>query len=131
MIGAAGKFKIAGKRSKGKRGRTWKKAFLNYVIVEPELVVHLRGGAPVAAPGKELNKTPTEHLSVMTVRVGCASRLQLKVSAGWQLRFDVRVIDDQLPSEVLKEVLAEAGRSEGIGDFRPKFGRFHVVEFKE
>ncbi len=130
MIGAAGNFKVT-----GKRGKTWKKSFLAYVLVEPELVVHLRAGAPVVAPGEELIENPTEHLAVDVRRVvvqrAAVARSRLKVEARWQLRFDVRVIDDQLPAEVLKDVLTEAGRSEGIGDFRPKFGRFHVVEFKE
>lgn len=50
---------------------------------------------------------------------------------GWEAEFTILVIDeDRLPIKVLKEVLEFAGKFVGIGDWRPHFGRFEVVEFK-
>jgi len=53
----------------------------------------------------------------------------------WELDFTLRLHDDQLPTEVIKEILDYAGLYVGIGDFRPgkggKFGKFMVTRFEE
>jgi len=50
----------------------------------------------------------------------------------WEVEFTIRVFDETLlPGEVLKELLERAGKEQGIGTYRPKFGRFEVSEFKE
>jgi hypothetical protein len=46
------------------------------------------------------------------------------------LNFIINVIDDELPSGILQDVLVLAGKAVGIGDFRPKFGRFAVSQFE-
>lgn len=52
----------------------------------------------------------------------------------WALAFGMEVDDDEVPLEVLKEILDYAGRRVGIGDFRPEkggpFGRFIVTNFE-
>ena len=35
-----------------------------------------------------------------------------------------------MQKDVLKEIIIYAGKFIGIGDWRPHFGRFEVVEFK-
>ena len=49
----------------------------------------------------------------------------------WILDFEVQVWDDRITEEVLKMALDEAGRTVGVGDWRPKFGRFIIEEFKK
>jgi len=50
---------------------------------------------------------------------------------GWSARFRVQVLEEDLVSaQVLKEALEDAGQN-GVGDFRPRFGRFMVSGFKE
>jgi hypothetical protein len=49
----------------------------------------------------------------------------------WQAIFTIQVLEDELVSaQVLKEALDDAGMS-GVGDYRPRFGRFMVSKFKE
>ncbi len=48
----------------------------------------------------------------------------------WQLTFHLRFDSDRLTAEKVKNILAEAGAVKGIGDYRPKFGRFTVEEFE-
>jgi len=49
----------------------------------------------------------------------------------WTFEFTIRVFDETLISgEVLRELLETAGREKGIGTYRPKFGRFEVLEFE-
>jgi hypothetical protein len=49
---------------------------------------------------------------------------------GWKTSFEMLVtLPEYIPSEMLKEVLVSAGQFVGIGDFRPTFGRFTVLDF--
>jgi hypothetical protein len=48
----------------------------------------------------------------------------------WGLSFVIETLDEQLPVSAIKEILDYAGKV-GLGDYRPRFGRFIVTEFKE
>ena len=49
----------------------------------------------------------------------------------WELEFDIVILDDQnISVSTLKEILETAGQW-GIGDYRPRFGRFQVTEWRE
>lgn len=48
----------------------------------------------------------------------------------WTLKFTVQVSDPRVTQNDLKQFLEEAGRTVGIGDYRPKFGLFEITEFK-
>lgn len=51
-------------------------------------------------------------------------------NTGWQANFSLTLADcDIIPVERLKEMLEYAGYRIGIGDWRPKFGRFYVSKF--
>lgn len=49
----------------------------------------------------------------------------------WKLKFSVNILDDQLPTSIIKDMLEQAGAYRGIGDFRPKFGRFQLTKIEE
>lgn len=53
----------------------------------------------------------------------------------WSIEFNVFVNDESIGFETMNELLVLAGRSTGIGDWRPekkgKFGKFVVTHFKE
>lgn len=123
----------AGFKMKGKGGKTWKDAVKAYAYVQPDEVLHLRDGQPVRAPGAELLNDPTEYLSVSVMRVkvqrAAVARSRLLIAPGWALAFSIEVHDEQLRPDVLEAVLQEAGRAVGIGDYRPRYGRFELVSF--
>lgn len=49
----------------------------------------------------------------------------------WSCKFRVQVLEDEVIStQVLKEAFDDCGRN-GVGDYRPRFGRFMVSGFKE
>lgn len=50
---------------------------------------------------------------------------------GWEAEFTLLILDEQMPTDRMKEILEYAGRFVGIGDWRPHFGRFEVIEFEE
>jgi len=49
----------------------------------------------------------------------------------WEAEFTLLITDDSLPLEDIKTILETAGFRIGIGDYRPKYGLFQIVEFKE
>lgn len=129
MQRAAGGFK-----QKGKGGKTWKDAVKAYCYVLPDEIIHLCNGVPVAAPGPELIEAPTHNLSVSIMRVkvqrAAVARSRLMIAPGWELAFTLDIQDDQLRPDVAQGILEEAGRAVGIGDFRPRYGRFEVASFQ-
>jgi hypothetical protein len=44
----------------------------------------------------------------------------------WSLRFTLQVITDVINSENVKMALETAGLYIGIGDYRPRYGRFRI-----
>ncbi len=48
----------------------------------------------------------------------------------WELEFTISFNEDRIKKDTLKQILIEAGQAKGIGDYRPKFGRFEVVKFE-
>lgn len=129
LVKAASSFKI-----KGKSNKTWRDAFRAYCYATPDMIPHLWNGDYVEAPDASLLEKPTENLSVSIMRVvvqrAAVARSRLQIASGWVLEFCLEIQDAQLRSDVVQEVLAEAGRAVGIGDFRPKFGRFEVIQFQ-
>lgn len=129
LVKAAASFKI-----KGGGNRTYKSIVRANCWVLPELIPHLHNGKRISAPGPDLLDNPTDHMWVDRRRavVGRASvaRARLAIGAGWELAFTLQVQDEQLRPDVVHTILEEAGKSAGIGDFRPRYGRFIVTVFE-
>jgi hypothetical protein len=53
----------------------------------------------------------------------------------WTAQFTIILNDDGIPKEVINEILQQAGRYVGVGDWRPEkkgiFGKFIVTSFTE
>lgn len=47
----------------------------------------------------------------------------------WSAEFEILIIEDVVNPSDVHEALVKAGMMKGLGDFRPKFGRFVVREF--
>lgn len=80
-----------------------------------------------------LGKTNWDYLDQRRVQVQRAgiTRSRPAILKGWQAEFQLLVnIPEYVPQDVLQEVLANAGRLIGLGDFRPTYGRFSVVRFE-
>lgn len=124
----------SGFKQKGKGGKTWKDAVKAYCYVLPDEIPHLLNGEQIPAPTADLIKNPTEQLSVSIMRVkvqrAAVARSRLLIAPGWQLAFTMQIQDDQLRPDVVQAVLEEAGRAVGIGDYRPRYGRFLVTSFE-
>jgi len=66
----------------------------------------------------------------VTVNKAGVTRTRPAMSAGWEVTFDFLVnLPEYINPNDLREVIEQAGRLIGIGDFRPTYGRFGVVKF--
>lgn len=66
---------------------------------------------------------------VMIQRNGI-NRIRPAMRAGWKATFDLMVnVPEYINRNDLREVIEQAGRLIGLGDFRPTYGRFGVILF--
>lgn len=67
---------------------------------------------------------------VMIQRAGI-NRTRPAMRAGWKAQFDLMVLlPEYVDRNTLRETIESAGRLIGVGDFRPTFGRFGIVNFE-
>lgn len=59
------------------------------------------------------------------------TRTRPAMKAGWQLTFFVNVLlPEYVSEELLYDLVVDAGRLQGLGDFRPDFGCFQPINFE-
>lgn len=124
MVKAAASFKVT-----GKRGKSYKDLFSANVFVDPPEILH-----GISVP-EELDTDADKPLYLdmrpVVVQRARVVRIRPTFKPGWKLAFTINVIDDEISSEIVNDVLTLAGKAVGIGDYRPKFGRFMVSRFSE
>ena len=76
------------------------------------------------ASGKFTDRRPVKNQGSSTV-----VRTRPKFEE-WGSRFTLEIAEDICDQADVRQWLDNAGRRVGIGDYRPRFGRFKVVEFK-
>jgi len=111
MVRAAVDFKFSGKK-------TFKDVVTSSITIEPEEI-------PM------ISDNPYE-IDARPVVIQRARVLKWRPKFNqWKLRFTITILDDTNISPAnVKEILEKAGATKGIGDYRPRFGRFMVTEFK-
>ncbi|MFB3926404.1 MAG: hypothetical protein ACE14T_10160 [Syntrophales bacterium] len=121
LIKAAVNFQITGKGKK-----TYKDLFKSSVFVTPDYIPHGLNGSP-----EKLLSSGKLSVDKRLVRVANSGVERMRpMLKSWSLEFVVEVHDSQISREVVKEVLDLAGQQYGIGDFRPRYGRFMVARFE-
>ena len=66
---------------------------------------------------------------VMIQRNG-VTRVRPAMRAGWKLSFEFMInLPEYIGANDLRAIIEQAGRLIGIGDFRPTFGRFGIVNY--
>lgn len=67
----------------------------------------------------------------VVVQRNAVPRIRPAIKAGWTVEFQFLVnLPEYINQELLHDVIQQAGRLVGIGDFRPTYGRFQIVNFK-
>ena len=67
---------------------------------------------------------------VVVQRAG-VNRIRPAMRKGWKATFDLMILTPEyIAAQDLNDVIANAGRLVGVGDFRPTFGRFQIVAYE-
>lgn len=120
LIKAATSFLIPGRGKK-----SYKDLFKSAVFVSPEYIPHGLKGSP-----DQLKAEQKLLIDRRLVRVNNSGVERLRpMIKNWSLEFNIEIADDQISKDTVQQVLEHAGRYIGIGDFRPKYGRFTIAKF--
>jgi len=117
LINAGKQFKIQGK---GKS--TYSKLIGSSVEVNPDVIEHI--------------KQEWEEFTISAVNPSTRGRMMVTrpMMNSWELAFRLKFTDD-IPEDVMKNIIDYGGQYVGIGDWRPdkkgKYGKFIVTEFIE
>jgi len=85
---------------------------------------------PEMIPHKYQEWTPDVRTVVVPSTKGRIVRKRPKFME-WELDFVIEIWNSEMPAEVVNSALGDAGREGGLGDYRPRFGRFIVTKFEE
>lgn len=65
------------------------------------------------------------------VKQGTASVIRVRpIFQKWAVEFDLTIMDDVTNAQTVRQMLDHAGRMNGLGDWRPQYGRFKVTKFE-
>ena len=114
MIKAATAFKMRGRK-------TYKDFFKAAILVEPREI-------PFKIPENPLEYVIDEQPVVINRARVLSWRPRWDE---WQFDFGIKCLQPDLISDkTVKDIVEQAGMFSGIGDFRPKYGRFKVTNFE-
>jgi len=67
----------------------------------------------------------------VVIQRNAITRTRPAMKAGWNVTIQLQVnLPEYVSPSLLNEVIAQAGKLIGVGDFRPTFGRFQVMKFE-
>jgi len=132
LIKAATQYKIP-----GHRGKTYKDTVKGGVFIEPACIPHgvnvtdFENGPVQTGPAVD-NVDYIAYVDRRPVRVQRARVIRYRPALvkGWTLSFRLQALDDEFQPDAIKAIIDTAGREVGIGDYRPRFGRFIVTQFE-
>lgn len=83
---------------------------------------------PLATLGKK--EWDYEDKRRVVIQRNGVNRIRPAMRAGWKATFDLMVnLPEYVDRNALRETIEQAGRLIGLGDFRPTFGRFGIINF--
>ena len=120
MVRAASSFQVQG------RGKmTYKDPVKGALLVEPEPIIALLTPAGKPIDKYEIDARPARIQRARVMRHRPCLR-------EWRLDFKLLILEEEtLPAEVANAILVKAGQTIGIGDYRPRFGRFVVRKWEQ
>lgn len=77
------------------------------------------------------SKWDYEHKCRVRIQQNAVTRTRPAVKKGWKASFILMVnLPEYVSEEMLHGMISDAGKLIGVGDFRPTYGRFQIVQFK-
>ena len=110
--------------SKFRKGRTTYRDIMKTVIVEPDEIPLLK------KDGKRYETYDEKLVVPVVVQRQRIVRARPRFN-NWKASFEIEFDEKLVKPEDMKAIFNLGGSTIGIGDWRPKYGRFEVVEFKK
>lgn len=89
---------------------------------------------PIEYPGSKDPQAMYEKRDFVLVkraRVGQSAVMRVRPRfRQWKVSFVLNIVTDIIDARTVKESIEKAGRTVGIGDWRPRYGRFNMIEWK-
>lgn len=111
----------SGLQVKGKGKATYKKLFKGALDINPDYV-GLTNASGVTLHDFAIDSRPVKIKATQGRVIRHRPHLM-----DWRAEFDVVVRNDGIPLEVLQAAIADAGQSQCVGDYRPRYGTFRIV----
>lgn len=108
-----------------KRGKDVKACVL---CSEPSFKIEYDGPADVDGLWADSRFRMTKGVVVNGRRI---MRSRPVIPTGWRIKIKLMFDEDIIPAKDMQEAMVNAGKFIGLGDWRPKFGRFEVSNVKE
>ena len=72
-----------------------------------------------------------EHVDMRVVKLtGSASLIRTRpIFPEWKSTFEIHIDTEKMDVETVKEIIVNGGKYCGIGDYKPRYGRFEVESF--
>ena len=107
----------ASKSFKGKGRSSMKSTIVSSIFVTPEEI--------------PLGKMTYDEIDIrpVVIQKNRIARARPRFNT-WNIGFEIEFDETKVRRETLRQILEEAGKSTGIGDYRPKFGRFEIIGFE-
>jgi hypothetical protein len=98
--------------------------------------LYVDGEAQFFVGGKQVTldeiKGKPEYRLAIPVKVGMARVVRTRPKfEGWSAQFTLNVMDDVANKDDVESWIRDAGLYVGLCDWRPRYGRFKLVDFKE
>jgi hypothetical protein len=116
LVKSATQFKMKGRK-------TYKEPFQAGVFVSS-----VNGGDPFLIP-HSVQEYDIDSQAVCVSRARIIRHRPL-IPAGSELEFQIEIRDDRIEPVLVQDILEDAGKYGGIGDYRPRYGLFDLVEFE-
>lgn len=79
----------------------------------------------------EVMYSKKDHVHVKRAKVGMSAIMRVRPRfKQWKISFVLNIVTDVIDERTVREALELAGRVVGIGDWRPRYGRYNVIGFE-
>lgn len=96
--------------------KTFKDATKSGIFIEPDLIQHK-------------NQKWIIDKRAVVINRGRIVKARPKLEK-WGLEFIITNIDGRITPAIIEQIIKDMGKYNGLGDFRPRYGRFKVIKFE-
>jgi hypothetical protein len=90
---------------------------------------------PLEYPGSKDPETmysKKEHVHVARAKVGTSAIMRVRPRfKEWKITFTLNIVTDVVDEKTVRDSLELAGRIVGLGDWRPRYGRYNLIAWEK